>query len=72
MAARGAGGVSKTNNRFLEPYIRWSYDHILAGFRNGLKETGYVDRQNVELEYRWADDDYDRLPELAASRFLSL
>ena len=51
---------------FLSPTSAGSYDHILAGFRNGLKETGYVDGQNVELEYRWADDDYDRLPELAA------
>src|SRR5215471_4287121 len=51
---------------FLSPTSAGSYDHILAGFRNGLKETGYVDGQNIELEYRWADDDYGRLPELAA------
>jgi putative ABC transport system substrate-binding protein len=37
-----------------------------AAFHRGLRETGYVDRQNVTIEYRWADDDYGRLPALAA------
>jgi ABC-type uncharacterized transport system substrate-binding protein len=50
---------------FLSPTSAGSYDHILAGFRNGLRETGYVEGQNVEIEYRWANDDYGRLSELA-------
>jgi len=36
-----------------------------TGFRQGLKETGYVEGQNLVIEYRWANDDPNRLPELA-------
>src|SRR6516225_12122000 len=40
--------------------------YILVPFRQGLKEAGFVEGQNVTIEYRWAIGQYDRLPAQAA------
>src|SRR5262249_23129803 len=40
--------------------------HLVAAFRQGLSDTGFVDGRNVVIEYRWAQDKFDRLPALVA------
>src|SRR5215831_6761577 len=51
---------------FLHSSNRESYASMTTAFREGLRETGYVEGQNIGIEYRWADGRLERLPELAA------
>ena len=50
---------------FLHPSSPEPFQHIVNGFRQGLTDTGFVENQNVMVEYRWARGSYDRLPPLA-------
>ena len=51
---------------FLNSASQSTNESILASFRQGLQEYGYVEGQNVHLAFRWAEGRYDRLPALAA------
>jgi putative tryptophan/tyrosine transport system substrate-binding protein len=49
----------------LEPTSPEAFADRLRAFREGLKDTGYVEGENVAIEYRWAENQFDRLPALA-------
>ena len=51
---------------FLDPRSPATLTDQLRAFRQGLKDTGYVEGENVTIEYRWAEGQFDRLPALAA------
>jgi putative ABC transport system substrate-binding protein len=42
------------------------YAPFIAAIKEGLRQTGYVEGRNVAIEYRWAEGQYDRLPQLAS------
>ena len=67
MAACGTGAaVAMPMIGFLSARSARDFALLLPAFHQGLKEAGYVEGENVAIEYRWADDHYDRLPAMAA------
>jgi ABC transporter substrate binding protein len=51
---------------YLSPHLPGQSAPLTGAFRQGLKDTGYVEGENVAIEYRWAEGQFDRLPALAA------
>jgi putative ABC transport system substrate-binding protein len=51
---------------WLNPTSPDLYANLLRAFHRGLGQTGHIEGRNVAIEYRWAEDQYDRLPEFAA------
>jgi ABC-type uncharacterized transport system substrate-binding protein len=51
---------------FLDPTSLDKYAPFVEAFRKGLREVGFVEGQNVAIEFRWAEGEYGRLPEMAA------
>src|SRR5262245_22134904 len=50
---------------FLRSSPEAGFGHLVAAFRQGLSEAGYVEGRNVSIKFRWAADDRERLPALA-------
>src|SRR5438876_11017683 len=51
---------------YLSARSRDDTSHLIAAFKRGLAENGYVEGQNVAIQYRFADGEYDQLPSMAA------
>ena len=51
---------------FLNSGSSGTFAPLMAAFREGLGETGFVEERDVSIEYRWAEGRYDRLPDLVA------
>jgi putative ABC transport system substrate-binding protein len=51
---------------FLNTASADAFAHLVVAFRRGLNQSGYVEGENIVIEYRWAGGRYDRVPELAA------
>src|SRR5436190_17301927 len=65
LAARGQQGATPTIG-YLSTRSPSEAKYVTDAFAQGLKENGYIEGRNLAIEFRWADLQYDRLPELAS------
>jgi len=63
--AAGAQQTARPLVAFINSGSAGGYQHAVVAFRQGLKEAGYVEGQNVTVEYRWAEGQFDRVPVIA-------
>ena len=66
LAARAQQAAAMPVVGFLSMASAASFAHLVAGFRRGLQEAGFVEGRNFAVEYRWAEGSYEQLPALAA------
>jgi len=65
LSARGEQQLTTPVVGFLDSGSPGPYAGRMAGFRQGLNDTGFVEGKDVAIEYRWAEGNYDRLPQMA-------
>ncbi len=71
IGALGAPAVARAQQAmpvigFLNPQSQDGYAERMRGFRQGLKDTGFVEGENVAVEYRWGENQSERMPAMAA------
>src|SRR5262245_47686463 len=66
VAARGQQRPAMAVVGYLDPGVPEASASLVAAFRKGLGEAGYVEGRNIAIEYRWANNEPGRSPELAA------
>ena len=65
-ACRPRAAASDAGHRLSQQPITRGVQSVVAAFRQGLRETGFIEGQNLGIAFRWAEGHYDRLPALAS------